>query len=81
VRERSENVSGKLVESVPEGCDAYLLEHIVHDWNDEQALAILRNCRTAMTGSASWSDTGREGLFEAGVVRPTCRPLCLHMSS
>jgi hypothetical protein len=30
---------------VPAGGDAYLLKHIIHDWNDEHATAILRNCR------------------------------------
>jgi hypothetical protein len=26
----------------------YLLSHIIHDWSEEQALTILRNCRSAM---------------------------------
>ncbi len=45
---RCEIVSGDFFESVPAGGDAYLLKYIVHDWNDERALAILRNCRKAM---------------------------------
>jgi O-methyltransferase domain len=32
---------------VPSGGDAYILKWIVHDWNDEQCVAILRNCRKA----------------------------------
>ncbi len=35
--------------SVPEGGDIYLLKHIIHDWDDAAALAILRNVRRAMT--------------------------------
>ena len=31
-------------ESVPRA-DAYLMRHIIHDWNDEQSLTILRNVR------------------------------------
>ncbi|HLY35983.1 MAG TPA: methyltransferase [Candidatus Limnocylindria bacterium] len=48
VRERCELVSGSFFESVPPGGDVYLLSNIVHDWDDERALRILRNCRAAM---------------------------------
>ena len=30
------------------GADAYLLCGVIHDWDDDQATAILRNCRQAM---------------------------------
>jgi O-methyltransferase domain len=33
---------------VPDGHDAYVLAHVLHDWTDEQALPILRNCRRAI---------------------------------
>jgi hypothetical protein len=33
---------------VPEGAEVYLLAHVIHNWNDEQALAILRGVRAAM---------------------------------
>src|SRR5229473_495123 len=35
--------------SVPEGADAYLLSSVIHDWDDDRAITILRNCRSAMT--------------------------------
>ncbi|HEX2283047.1 MAG TPA: methyltransferase, partial [Thermomicrobiales bacterium] len=35
-------------DSVPPGGDAYLLKYIIHDWDDERAVAILRRCREAM---------------------------------
>lgn len=41
--------SGDFFESVPEGGDAYILSHILHDWPEEQCLSILRNCRDAMS--------------------------------
>ncbi|HSL98675.1 MAG TPA: methyltransferase [Candidatus Limnocylindria bacterium] len=41
-------VGGNFFDSVPASCDAYLLRHVIHDWNDGQAIAILRNCRDAM---------------------------------
>jgi hypothetical protein len=39
---------GSFFESVPAGADAYILSHIIHDWNEEQCVAILDNCRRAM---------------------------------
>ena len=36
---------GDFFERVPDGGDAYLLSHIIHDWNEEQCLAILGHCR------------------------------------
>ncbi len=40
--------AGNFFEEVPTGADAYLLKQVLHDWNDEQALCILKNCRAAM---------------------------------
>lgn len=45
---RCEVVTGDFFDGVPEGGDAYLLSHVIHDWSDERALAILRNCRRVM---------------------------------
>jgi O-methyltransferase domain/Dimerisation domain len=39
---------GDFFKSVPEGGDAYILSHIIHDWSEEQCLTILSNCRKAM---------------------------------
>ncbi|MBB2974280.1 methyltransferase [Mesorhizobium sp. RMAD-H1] len=44
---RWELVSGDFFKSCPRG-DIYVLKYIVHDWPDEQAVQILRNCREAM---------------------------------
>jgi hypothetical protein len=43
--ERGSVVGGSFFESVPEGGDAYLLKWIIHDWEDEESVAILRNVR------------------------------------
>lgn len=40
--------AGSFFERVPAGGDAYLLSHIIHDWSEEQCLAILGHCRRAM---------------------------------
>jgi hypothetical protein len=34
--------------SVADGADAYVLRHVIHDWEDDDATAILGNCRNAM---------------------------------
>ena len=46
---RCETVGGDFFASVPAGGDAYIMKHIIHDWEDERALIILQNCHRAMT--------------------------------
>jgi hypothetical protein len=48
VRDRCEVVAGDFFKSVPKGGDAYILKRILHDWNDQQCVKILRTCREAM---------------------------------
>ena len=48
--DRCTTQSGDFFTAVPAGGDAYIMKHIIHDWDDERALAILRNIRTAMGG-------------------------------
>jgi hypothetical protein len=50
--ERCEVVAGDFFPAVPVGADAYLLKYVIHDWDDERSLAILKNCRRAMTNEA-----------------------------
>lgn len=45
---RCEIVAGDFFAAVPSGYDAYLLAHVLHDWDDAQCLSILRRCRKAM---------------------------------
>ena len=52
VADRCELLGGDFFISVPRGGDLYILSDIVHDWPDEAALAILRNCRAATGNSA-----------------------------
>lgn len=44
---RIDIVAGDFFESVPSG-DVYVVKKVIHDWDDERAVAILRNCRKAM---------------------------------
>ena len=48
VLERCQLVAGNFFESVPEGGDAYILKSIIHDWDDERAIAILKQCHKVM---------------------------------
>ena len=61
--DRCEIVGGDFFQSVPAGCDAYILRWIIHDWDHDRALTILRNCRRAM------AETGRLLLVEA-IITP-----------
>lgn len=36
---------GDFFKAVPAGGDAYLMMHIIHDWPDDLAITILKNCR------------------------------------
>jgi hypothetical protein len=40
--------AGSFFERVPAGGDAYVLSHVIHDWNEDQCLTILGHCRRAM---------------------------------
>ena len=48
VADRCELIAGSFFDDVPAGADAYFMRHIIHDWEDEKALTILRNCHRAM---------------------------------
>lgn len=61
--DRCELMGGDFFDSVPGDADLHVLAWVLHDWDDDRALAILRNCRRAM------SDTGRLLVIEA--VLPT----------
>jgi hypothetical protein len=50
--ERCECIAGDFFESVPPGGDVYLLASVIHDWDDDRSVSILRTCRRAM-GPAS----------------------------
>ena len=41
-------IAGDVFESVPEGADAYLFRHLLHDYDDDDCLKMLKNVRRAM---------------------------------
>ena len=48
VADRCTAVGGDFFVEVPAGGDAYVLAQILHDWDDERSVALLRQCRRAM---------------------------------
>ena len=40
--------AGSFFERVPQGCDAYMMKHIIHDWSDEHCRNILRLIRAEL---------------------------------
>jgi O-methyltransferase domain/Dimerisation domain len=65
--ERCKVVAGSFFEIVPPGADAYLMRHIIHDWDDDESLTILRNCRQALP-------RGGKLLVVEGIVPPGNEP-------
>lgn len=50
--DRCETVSGDFFKAVPSGGDAYIMKWIIHDWDDQKAITILKNCRTHMEANS-----------------------------
>lgn len=46
--DRCATIAGDFFKGVPAGGDAYIMKWIIHDWDDERAIRILRNCRSQM---------------------------------
>src|SRR5437870_1954504 len=63
---RCEVMTGNFFETVPAGGDAYVMKHIIHDWEDDKALTILNNIRKAFQNKAG----GKVILLEAVVAGP-----------
>lgn len=65
--DRCDVIGGSFFAEVPAGADAYLLKHVIHDWNDEQAVAILRTVRAAIPADGRLLIV--EGLYPARIDR------------
>jgi O-methyltransferase domain/Dimerisation domain len=50
--DRCQIVGGSFLEDVPGGADAYLLRHILHNWDDKHVLLILKRVHEAMGDNA-----------------------------
>jgi hypothetical protein len=52
IQERCKFVAGDFFDSIPAGGDIYILKKVIHDWDDERARQILKNCQRAMPGNS-----------------------------
>lgn len=65
--DRCQLIEGDFFKAVPEGGDAIVMKWIIHDWNDEQSVAIMKSCHRALPTN------GKLILIEA-VVPATAEP-------
>lgn len=65
--DRCQVIGGNFFESIPTGADAYLMRHIIHDWDDDKSTKILQNIHRAI------SNDGRLLVVE-GVILPGNEP-------
>jgi hypothetical protein len=72
IADRCDVIGGDFFESVPAGGEAYLLKHVIHDWNDERALVILKNVRRQIPAAGKLLIV--EGVYPPHVdASPACR--------
>jgi hypothetical protein len=50
---RCDVVGGSFFDGVPAGADAYMMRAILHDWDDDRSVAILKSVRKAMAEDAT----------------------------
>ena len=67
VAERVRVEGGSFLDTAPGGADAVIMKHILHDWNDEDCVRILRNCHRELPKG------GRMLVVEAVVPAPAQR--------
>src|SRR5262249_7877932 len=48
IEDRAEFVAGDFFAAVPAGHDLHLLTAVLHDWNDDDCVRILRNCAASL---------------------------------
>jgi SAM-dependent methyltransferase len=76
-RDRIELCAADFFEHLPAGADVYVLKHVLHNWDDERALCLLRNCARGLGAD------GRviivDGFLLPGGLRDATRLLDLEM--
>ena len=73
---RIDTAAGNFLENVPPGADAYIMKHIIHDWDDARSVTILSNCQSAVwrsrparcSLSIRSSATGPSGIFRSSSI-------------
>ena len=75
--DRCRFIGGDFFGAIPAGADAYLIKHILHNWDDHDALRILKSCRAAMTTDCRLLVV--EGVMPPGPQNSTSRMMDLEM--
>jgi hypothetical protein len=70
---RYQLLAGDFFQTVPEGGDAYILKSILHDWNDHDAIAILRNVNTPCAPTARLLSSSDYCRNESRILQRTAR--------
>jgi hypothetical protein len=79
VQNRVRTESGDFFKAVPAGGDAYIMKHIIHDWDDERAATILSNIRKALDGKSQGRVILLEAVLAAGNAPDFAKLLDLEM--
>jgi SAM-dependent methyltransferase len=61
---RCDVVAGDFFAALPSGGDIYFYKHVLHDWDDDSCIKILRNCRSQMPA-------GKKILVAEQLIQPT----------
>ena len=77
LRDRVELSEGNFFESVTARADVYVMKDVLHDWDDERCLRILRTVRAAMPGGSRLVLV--ETLQEPNAVEPVASFVDVHM--
>jgi ubiquinone/menaquinone biosynthesis C-methylase UbiE len=77
VRDRVELSEGNMFERIDARADVYVLKDVLHDWDDDRCLTILRTVRAAMPDGARLVLV--EMLQEANEVDPIASGVDVHM--
>ena len=65
VKDRVER-RGDFFTAVPPGGDAYIMKHIIHDWDDDKSVVILKNIRPALEGKPHGTVILLDTVIQAG---------------
>jgi hypothetical protein len=79
VQDRITVAAGDMFKAVPEGGDAYIMKHIIHDWDDDRASVILGNIHKALGGRTGGRVILLEGVIQAGNVPDLSKLIDLEM--
>ena len=66
-------------ESIPAGGDAYIMQHIIHDWDDAKCHIILKNIHKALAGKKNGKLIILESIVKADSEPDFCKWLDLEM--